>query len=163
MGIYLGLGSNVGDREAQMRQVLRSLQQRDIRPLRTASLYSTEPRDFEEQPWFLTTVVEVHTALDPSALLHHCLAIEEEAGRVRAIPKGPRVIDIDILLYNDLELAVSGLKVPHPRFRERRFVLVPLVELAPGQVDPVSGLTMLQLLEACPDTGTVQRVGNPLL
>jgi len=163
MGIYLGLGSNVGDREAQMRQVLQSLQQRDITPLRTASLYSTEPRDFEEQPWFLNTVVEVQTTLDPSALLHQCLAIEEEAGRVRAIPKGPRVIDIDILLYNDLELAVSGLKVPHPRFRERRFVLVPLVELAPGQVDPVSGLTMLQLLDACPDAGVVQRVANPLL
>ena len=132
-----------------MRQVLQSLQQRDIRPLRTASLYSTEPRDFEEQPWFLNTVVEVQTALDPSALLHQCLKIEEEAGRVRAIPKGPRVIDIDILLYNDRELAVAGLKVPHPRFRERRFVLVPLVELASGQVDPVSGLTMLQLLDAC--------------
>jgi 2-amino-4-hydroxy-6-hydroxymethyldihydropteridine diphosphokinase len=163
MGIYLGLGSNVGERETQMRRVLESLQYRHVTPLRTASLYSTEPRDFEEQPWFLNTVVEVQTALEPASLLQQCLAIEEQAGRIRAIPKGPRVIDIDILLYNDRELTGTGLKIPHPRFRERRFVLVPLVELAPGMVDPVSGLTMLQLLEACPDTGVVQRVANPLL
>src|SRR5512144_2171386 len=128
MSIYLGLGSNVGDREANLRSALKSLQDREVSVVRTASLYSTEPRDFEQQPWFLNTVIELRTSLEPEMLLQQCLGMEEDAGRVRSIPKGPRVLDIDILLYKDRILNVPGLKIPHPRFRDRRFVLVPMVE-----------------------------------
>lgn len=163
MGIYLGLGSNVGDREANLRSVVKAFADRAVTVWRSASLYSTEPRDFEEQPWFLNTVVEVRTLLEPEVLLRQCLEIEEAAGRVRETPKGPRTLDIDILLYKERILQISGLKIPHPRYRDRRFVLVPLAELAPDLADPASGLTMQQLLDLCPDTGTVQRAGNPLL
>src|SRR5262245_20836139 len=151
MGIYLGFGSNIGDREEQFRGAVKSLADRNIRVWRSASLYWTEPRDLEEQPWFLNTVVEVRTLLAPEALLQECLEVERAAGRVRDVPKGPRPLDIDILLYKDLILDLPGLTVPHPRYRGRRFVLVPLMELAPDLADPVCALTMRQLLDLCPD------------
>jgi 2-amino-4-hydroxy-6-hydroxymethyldihydropteridine diphosphokinase len=163
MEIYLGLGSNIGDREAQLRGAVKALEGRDITVRRSASLYATEPRDFEEQPWFLNTVFEVRTLLEPAALLERCLEIEREAGRVRDQSKGPRPIDIDILFYKDRILDQPHLVVPHPRYRERRFVLVPLVELAPELADPACGLTMQQLLDLCPDDGEVRRHGDPLL
>ena len=163
VGIYLGLGSNLGDRASNLRDALNALRHSEVFPRRSAALYSTEPRDFEDQPWFLNTVVEVSTTLDPEALLHACLAIEVAAGRERTTPKGPRVLDIDILLYKDVILTSAGLKIPHPRFRERRFVLVPLVDVAADLIDPVSRKTMRQLLEACTDAGEVQRVAAPLL
>ena len=163
VGIYLGLGSNLGDREANLRNVLMALSMKEVFPFRSAALYSTEPRDFEDQPWFLNTVVEARTELDPDALMRACLAVEAAAGRERTTPKGPRVIDLDILLYDGTVLMTSGLTIPHPRFRERRFVMVPLVELAPDLIDPVSRLTMRQLLDVCSDTGVVQRYADPLL
>ena len=163
MEIYLGLGSNIGDREAQMRAAVAALEARDVTVRRSASLYATEPRDFEEQPWFLNTVVEVRTLLEPEALLERCLEVERAAGRVRDQSKGPRPIDIDILLYRDRMLDQPNLVVPHPRYRERRFVLIPLAELAPNLADPASGLTMQQLLDLCTDTGEVRRHGGPLL
>ena len=163
MEIYLGLGSNVGDREERMRSAMKSLQSRNIAVLRSASLYWTEPRDFENQPWFLNTVVEVRTLLEPGALLQQCLEIERAVGRVRDKPKGPRPLDIDILLYKERILDLPGLTVPHPRYRERRFVLVPLVELAPDLADPACGLTMRQLLDLCQDKGEVRLYSGPLL
>src|SRR5689334_20210557 len=99
--IYLGLGSNIGDREAQLRSAVRALEQQEVTVRRCASLYATEPRDFEDQPWFLNTVVEVRTLLEPEPLLQRCLEIEKNAGRVRDRVKGPRPIDIDILIYRD--------------------------------------------------------------
>jgi 2-amino-4-hydroxy-6-hydroxymethyldihydropteridine diphosphokinase len=161
--IYLGLGSNIGDREAQLHAAVKALGERDIVARRSASLYATEPRDFEDQPWFLNTVIEVRTLLEPEALLQQCLEIETAAGRVRDQFKGPRPIDIDILLYKDRILDLPKLAVPHPRFRERRFVLIPLAELVPDLSDPMSGLTMRQLLDLCPDKGEVRRHGDPLL
>jgi 2-amino-4-hydroxy-6-hydroxymethyldihydropteridine diphosphokinase len=163
MEIYLGLGSNIGDREGQLRAAVKALGERDIVVRRSASLYATEPRDLEDQPWFLNTVFEVRTLLEPEALLGQCLEIEKAAGRVRDLSKGPRPIDIDILLYKDRILDLPHLAVPHPRFRERRFVLIPLAELAPDLFDPLSGLTMQQLLDLCRDEGEVRRQGDPLL
>jgi 2-amino-4-hydroxy-6-hydroxymethyldihydropteridine diphosphokinase len=161
--IYLGLGSNIGDREAQLRGAVRELAQREIDIRRSASLYATEPRDLAEQPWFLNTVIEVRTLLEPGALLRECLEIERSAGRVRDGSKGPRPIDIDILLYRDRLIDEPNLLVPHPRYRERRFVLIPLAELIPDVTDPVCGLSMRQLLDLCPDDGEVRRHGDPLL
>src|ERR1044071_6663021 len=95
MEIYLGLGSNIGDREAQMRAAVKALGEKDVTVRRSASLYATDPRDFEDQPWFLNTVLEVRTLLEPEALLNVCLEIERVAGRIRDRLKGPRPIDID--------------------------------------------------------------------
>ena len=163
MGIYLGLGSNVGDRESQLRFAVSALQRKDIVLWQSASLYWTQPRELEDQPWFLNTVVEVRTLLEPERLIQECLEIERMAGRLRDVPKGPRSLDIDILIYKDRILELPGLTIPHPRYRERRFVLVPLVELAPDLADPVCGLTMGQLLDLCTDPGVVRRHGNGLL
>jgi 2-amino-4-hydroxy-6-hydroxymethyldihydropteridine diphosphokinase len=163
MEIYLGLGSNIGDREAQLRAAVKALTAKDVDVRRSASLYATEPRDFEEQPWFLNTVIEVRTLQEPEALLQQCLEIERNAGRVRDNSKGPRPIDIDILLYRDRLIDQPSLIVPHLRYRERRFVLIPLAELVPDLADPVCGLTMQQLLDLCPDTGDVRRYAEPLL
>ena len=161
--IYLGLGSNIGDRETQLRSAVTALKQQEVTVRRSASLYATEPRDFEDQPWFLNTVIEVRTLLEPEVLLQRCLEIEKNAGRVRGHTKGPRPIDIDILIYRDRLIDQPNLIVPHPRYRERRFVLVPLAELVPNLADPVCGLTMQQLLDLCPDKGEVRREGDPLL
>jgi 2-amino-4-hydroxy-6-hydroxymethyldihydropteridine diphosphokinase len=162
MEIYLGLGSNIGDREAQLHGAVMALGQREVTVRRSASLYATEPRDFEDQPWFLNTVIEVRTLLEPEALLERCLEVERKAGRVRDQSKGPRPIDIDILIYRDRIIDKPNLIVPHPRYRERRFVLTPLAELVPDLSDPACGLTMQQLLDLCPDAGEVRRHSGPL-
>jgi len=163
MKIVLGLGSNMGDREEHLREALVSLRQRQIHVRRSASLYLTEPRDLTDQPWFINTVAEVDTNLDPLKLLECCLAVEHEAGRIRDELRGPRPIDIDILFYGDQQIQTGNLVVPHPRYADRRFVLVPLAELAPEFRDPVNGLTMLQLLERCSDAGDVRLHAPPLL
>jgi len=163
MEIYLGLGSNLGDREQQLRDAIESLEQRNVTVWRSASLYSTQPRDFEDQPWFLNTVFEVRTLLEPEALLEQCQEIERAAGRIRDRSKGPRLLDIDILMYRDRVVESPRLVIPHPRYRARRFVLAPLAELVPDLADPICGLTMQQLLDLCPDAGEVRRHSGPLL
>jgi len=163
MGIYLGLGSNVGDREAQLRFAVKALQTSDVRVWKSASLFWTEPKEMVDQPWFLNTVVEVRTLLEPEALIQVCLDAERSAGRVRTMRNGPRPLDIDILLYGNRIVESTALTIPHPRYRQRRFVLAPLAEIAPDLSDPVSGLTMAQLLDLCPDLGVVRREGDPLL
>lgn len=163
MRVILGLGSNIGDREEQLHHAVASLRQCGIAVLRSASLYLTEPRDFVDQPWFLNTVAEVETDLAPGKLLEQCLSIEREAGRMRDQSRGPRPIDIDILFYGDQQIHTADLVVPHPRYADRRFVLVPLAELAPDFQDPVRNLTIQQLIEQCPDPGEVRLYAPPLL
>jgi 2-amino-4-hydroxy-6-hydroxymethyldihydropteridine diphosphokinase len=163
MRIVLGLGSNMGDRECHLREALNSLRQRDITILRSASLYLTEPRDYTDQPWFINTVAEADTNLDPVALLKYCLLIEREAGRIRDHSRGPRPIDVDILFYGNQQIQTANLIVPHPRYADRRFVLAPLAELAPDFRDPISGIRIQQLLERCPDSGEVHLYAPPLL
>ena len=163
MKIVLGLGSNMGDREAHLRAALLSLNQRQVTVLRSASLYLTEPRDFTNQPWFINTVAEVDTELEPLSLLERCLEIEHEAGRIRDGFRGPRPIDVDILFFGDRQIRLSNLIVPHPRYAERRFVLLPLAELLPDFRDPASNLTVQQLIERCPDSGEVRLHAPPLL
>lgn len=163
MKVILGLGSNMGDREGHLREAFSSLRKRQITVRRSASLYLTEPRDYTDQPWFINTVAEADTHLDPQELLECCLQIEREAGRIRDQSRGPRPIDLDILFYGDRRIQTSNLIVPHPRYAERRFVLAPLAEIAPDFRDPVSEVTIQELLKKCPDTGEVRLYAPPVI
>jgi 2-amino-4-hydroxy-6-hydroxymethyldihydropteridine diphosphokinase len=158
--VYLALGSNLGDREEHLRSAIRGLAKRGMDIIRCASVYSTEPREVLDQPWFLNTVLEVRTDLTPDELLRTCLEVEKENHRTRDTNKGPRTLDIDILFYGNEVIRKPGLSIPHPAFSGRRFVLAPLAEIAPDFVDPTSGKTVGQLLEACTDAATVTRVSD---
>ncbi len=132
---YVGLGANLGDREAAIRRAVELLGAG-----RLSTLRETEPWGYADQPRFLNAVAELETEEEPRALLERLLAIERELGRLRAGPRyGPRTIDLDLLLYGDLELDEPGLTVPHPLLHEREFVLEPLAELAPELVVPGRG------------------------
>jgi len=144
--VYLGLGSNVGDREAMLREAVDKLTAPDLRLLRTSSVYETEPIGLKEQGWFLNRVAEFETDLFPRQLLQRCQRVERGLGRKRIVENGPRTIDVDILLYGNAVVKSADLEIPHPRFRERRFVLAPLAELNGKLRDPVSGETMAALL-----------------
>src|SRR5688572_618614 len=162
MRIYLALGSNLGDREGYLKSAIDGLSRRDIRILRSASVFSTEPREVLDQPWFLNTVLEGDTLLAPEELLDACLAVEQENDRKRDTSKGPRTIDIDIIFYGSEIIQTTALTVPHPEFANRRFVLQPLAEIAGGFTDPVSRKTVGELLESCRDKAVVHRFGPPL-
>ena len=145
--VYLGFGSNIGDREAQIRRAIELLDSEELRPVRVSSFYETEPIGFTKQRWFLNCVAEFSTQLFPRQLLHRIQRVELQLGRRRAVANGPRTIDIDILLFGETAVKTPELEVPHPRFRERRFVLAPLVELNPELRDPVTHRTVSELLQ----------------
>jgi 2-amino-4-hydroxy-6-hydroxymethyldihydropteridine diphosphokinase len=144
--VYLSLGSNLGDREQMLRLALERLAAPDLRILRVSSIRETEPVDVLDQPRFLNLVAEAETGLFPKQLLARTARIELELGRKRLRPKGPRTIDIDILLYGDAVIDSPELTVPHPRMAERRFVLEPLAELAPDLRHPVTRRTVREML-----------------
>jgi 2-amino-4-hydroxy-6-hydroxymethyldihydropteridine diphosphokinase len=144
--VYLSLGSNMGDRAAMLRQAVESLPGAGVEVVRTSSVYETEPVELRDQNWFLNMAVECRTGLFPLQLLRRLKKIEASLGRKRTVPKGPRTIDIDIIFYGRAVMGTPALEIPHPRFRERRFVLAPLAELAPALRDPVTGRTIADLL-----------------
>jgi len=158
--VYLALGSNLGDPEEHLRAAIRALPEHGIDTLCCASVYSTEPREVLDQPWFLNTVVQATTNLSPVDLLTACLDIERENHRTRDQLKGPRTLDIDILFYGSEVVRKPGLIIPHPSFSARRFVLEPLAEIAPDFVDPLTGQTIQELLGCCADEATVTRVSD---
>lgn len=145
--VYLSLGSNIGDRAGHLRHAIAQLNEAGIRVLRVSPAYETEPVDYTDQRWFLNLVVEAETDVFPRQLLARTARIERSLGRVRATPKGPRTIDIDILLYGQVRMRTSELEIPHPRMAERRFVLAPLADLAPDLRHPASGRAIRELLE----------------
>jgi len=153
--VYLSLGSNLGDRAANLRAAMARLRQAGSVKA-TSSFYESEPVDFRDQPWFLNCVISLETGKPPRDLLAHAFAIEEEMGRQRTREKGPRIIDIDILLYGGRVIDEPGLKIPHPAMHERRFVLAPLAEIAPGVLHPVTRKTAHQLLTELPPGQRVQ-------
>jgi len=159
--VYLSLGSNVGDREAQLRDALSRLSTLG-RVAAVSSLYETEPVEFANQPWFLNSVAALETSETPQQLLAAILGIEEKMGRRRVQKKGPRVIDIDILLFDDAIVQEesgnsNSLTIPHPAMHQRRFVLEPLAEIAPELLHPVLQKTIRELLDALPEGQIVRK------
>ena len=148
--VYLSLGANVGDREKNLASALEQLAAPDLRILRVSSIYETEPVGFTAQRWFLNLVAEAETDLFPMQLLSRISRIEKSLGRLRGVPNGPRTLDIDILLYGRAIVRGARLEIPHPRMSERRFVLLPLAELAPDLRHPVLHKTIRALLDAAP-------------
>jgi 2-amino-4-hydroxy-6-hydroxymethyldihydropteridine diphosphokinase len=156
--VYLSLGSNMGDRAQHIAQALELLPARGVRILKQSALYETEPVEMRAQDWFLNGVVEVETDLPPEQLMRVLLEIERSLGRERVTPKGPRIIDIDILLHGSAVVREAQLEIPHPRMAERRFVLVPFAEIAPEAVHPVLKKTIRELLRETRDRSEVRRV-----
>jgi 2-amino-4-hydroxy-6-hydroxymethyldihydropteridine diphosphokinase len=144
--VYLGLGSNIGDREANLREALDRLATAGVNIVRRSSLYETEPQDVRDQPWFLNAAIEAKTDLFPLQLLAAIHKIEQAMGRRRVTPKGPRNIDIDILFYGRSVIRTPELETPHARIAERAFVLEPLAEIAPEFRHPGNGKTAREML-----------------
>jgi 2-amino-4-hydroxy-6-hydroxymethyldihydropteridine diphosphokinase len=159
---YLSLGSNIGDRENNLRQAIARL--REVGDVRAVSaFYETEPVEVEgEQPWFLNCAVCLETNLGAEQLLAGILTIEREMGRRRDAVRAPRTIDIDILLFGDLVVDLPHLTIPHPGLSQRRFALEPLAEIAPEAHHPVSRLTVRELLKTLTaGAGEVRRQAGP--
>jgi 2-amino-4-hydroxy-6-hydroxymethyldihydropteridine diphosphokinase len=147
--VYLSLGSNIGDREANLRRAIELLSAEHIPVVKQSSIYETEPQDVPDQPWFYNLVAECETQCFPLQLLSILQGIEREAGRTRRagdVRRGPRVIDIDILLCGEVTMDLPQLTLPHPRMLERRFVLEPLAEIAPELRDARTGQLFREFL-----------------
>jgi 2-amino-4-hydroxy-6-hydroxymethyldihydropteridine diphosphokinase len=156
--VYLSLGSNLGDRAGNLRQAITRLEKLGSVSA-VSSLYETEPVEVKGlQPWFLNCVAALETRLDPEQLLARLLALEQAMGRRRTEPKGPRTIDIDIVLFGDAVVDTPELTIPHPAMQQRRFVLEPLAEIAPEARHPVLQRRARELLAALPaGAGTVRK------
>jgi len=155
--VYLSLGSNIGDRAENLNAAIAALAGAGVRVRRVSSFYETEPVDYLEQAWFLNCVLVGETEFQPGELLRALRGIETGMGSKKLIAKGPRLIDIDILLYGKHVIDTAELQVPHPRMALRRFVLVPLAEIAPGLRHPTWTGTLDELLRQTPDRSEVHR------
>jgi 2-amino-4-hydroxy-6-hydroxymethyldihydropteridine diphosphokinase len=156
-GIFLGIGSNLGKREDNILEAIRKIRELIGPVISSSSVYATEPWGFRSRNSFLNMVIEVETKLKPSGLLGRLLMIESLLGRVREGKKyASRIIDLDILLYNDMVMENKVLVIPHPRMHERKFVLVPLCEIASDFVHPVLNKSISELLKECPDKSKIR-------
>ncbi len=155
--VYLALGSNIGDREMNLREAVRLLSESGIHIITISSIYETEPVDYLDQPWFLNAVLEATTKLSPAQLLATLRNIESQMGSKKAFAKGPRLIDLDILLYDNATIDTADLQVPHPRMLQRNFVLAPLAEIAPTLRHPSWPANAAELLAHSPDASQVRK------
>lgn len=154
---YLSLGSNLGDRQANLEKAIELIKgHQGIQLEQVSSLYETEPVGYEDQDWFVNAVVEIATTLSPQELLGAAAEVENQLGRVRTIRWGPRTVDVDILFYGNHLVVEENLEIPHPRIQERAFVLKPLAEIAPDFVHPYYGQTAEDLLENLTDAEEVK-------
>jgi 2-amino-4-hydroxy-6-hydroxymethyldihydropteridine diphosphokinase len=160
--VFFSLGSNMGEREAELQNALNTLHFERLRVTKLSSLYETEPQDVKQQPLFLNLVAEAETEMFPLQVLARIAVIEREMGRRRVQPKGPRNIDIDILLFGNFVVDTPKLTIPHARMHERRFVLEPLAELAPTLRHPVTKRTVKEMLAAAAPGQLVRRIGRRL-
>jgi len=156
MTVYLSLGSNLGDRESNLRLAIAALRSASFQATKVSSFYETEPVDYLDQPWFLNCVAEGQTDSRPCDLLGALHAIEAQLGSTKAFAKGPRIVDIDILLFGDETINTPDLQIPHPRMLDRKFVLVPLAEIAPGLRHPSWPKDARALLAASTDPSVVR-------
>jgi 2-amino-4-hydroxy-6-hydroxymethyldihydropteridine diphosphokinase len=154
--VFLSLGSNIGDRAAHLNAAIAALADAGVRILKVSAFYETEPVDYLQQEWFLNCVVGGETELPAGVLLAKLHEIEARMGSKKVIAKGPRILDIDILLYGDETIATPELQVPHPRMIQRRFVLVPLAEIAPELRHPSWPGSVKDLLAATTDHSEVR-------
>jgi 2-amino-4-hydroxy-6-hydroxymethyldihydropteridine diphosphokinase len=158
--VFIGFGSNMGDPVARVREGLgRLLSGADLEKVRLSSLYRTQPVGVEDQAWFVNGVAWLRSALGARELMERLLQVEKDMGRVRAIPSGPRVIDLDLLMYGDTVVDDVDLRVPHSRLHTRRFVLVPLCEIAPHARHPVFDRSIRSLLDELQDRKEVEAMG----
>ncbi|WP_374055385.1 2-amino-4-hydroxy-6-hydroxymethyldihydropteridine diphosphokinase [Rossellomorea sp. FM04394] len=149
---YISLGSNIGDREYYLEKAINIIGSHGkIEVTKQSSLYETDPVGFIEQGKFLNMVIEIRTSLSPETLLHQCLQVEIDLGREREFKWGPRIIDLDILLYDHEKIESENLLIPHPRMQERAFVLIPLLEVAPHVEHPSFNAPFAEFLDEIPD------------
>lgn len=154
--IVISLGSNVGDRHANIVKAKKLLEDREVKVEKASSIYESEPVGFTGQDEFLNQILVVETSQKPKELLETCLGVERTMGRIRTVKNGPRLIDIDLLFYRDEIISEETLLLPHPRIAERRFILLPLSEVLPDQDHPMMGETITELLETCDDHHRVE-------
>ena len=160
--VYLGLGSNLGRRENNLRRAI-GLLRRYVRPLRASSVYETAPWGLSQQPDYLNCILEVTATLSPHQVLSSVKSLEREMGRQPGVRYGPRLIDVDILFYGGETLEYPDLQIPHPRLHQRAFVLVPLADLAPELSHPTLALTVAQLADGVSGKEGVKLWGQPLI
>jgi len=158
--VYLSLGSNVGDRDRNLREAIRALAGVG-RVKAVSSFYETEPVDFVDQAWFLNCAVAMESLLRPEQMMAELLRLERKMGRERIHRKGPRTIDIDILMFGERIVDSPNLKIPHPAMQGRRFVLAPLAEIAPEAKHPVMKRTVRELLAELPERQVVRKLRGP--
>ena len=155
---YIGLGSNLGDPIAELRGAVSELESRGVELRSRSSLYQTEPVDAPDQAWFVNAVTEIRFGGRPDELLQICVNVEAARGRERSRRNEPRILDLDVLLLEDIVVSTDELTIPHPRLHERRFVLEPMVEIAPDAIHPGLRKTMRDLLKECMDESKVVRL-----
>ena len=154
--VYIGIGSNLGEKHKNCLRAIEMIEQiPGCKPIKQSDLYLTKPVGVEDQDWYVNGVMTLKTDLPPQDLLNHLMSIEEKMGRVRRERWESRIIDLDILFFGQQIINEKNLTVPHPRLHFRRFVLVPMTQIAPDLTHPSLGLTMAELLGKCPDDGQV--------